>query len=253
MFREADESGVSEPVFESATTSIRASAPPVRLPSAIKPATAPPTARYGERRGFSPAAILLTILVHAIVIAGFMLVRTKYVKRQEAALVVLNVTPAPPPPADAPPTPMTKPAVVAPRALVDVPRPPVLPVAMLPDVQAAAPTRAPAAPSPAPPAPPAPPSVVQASDLGTKMIAGKPPRYPMDSRRKREQGTVVLSLTLGADGSVASIALAHSSGFESLDQAALVAVRKWRWEPTLRGGVPVMVKGIVEIPFVLQG
>src|SRR3546814_8719568 len=30
-------------------------------------------------------------------------------------------------------------------------------------------------------------SVVQGGDLGAQMIAGKPPRYPVESRRKREQ------------------------------------------------------------------
>lgn len=75
----------------------------------------------------------------------------------------------------------------------------------------------------------------------------------MESRRKREQGTVVLSLTLSVDGGVSVISVAQSSGFDRLDDAALRAVRKWRWAPTVRNGQPVMVRGQVEIPFVLQG
>ncbi|EQB31940.1 energy transducer TonB, partial [Sphingobium ummariense] len=101
-------------------------------------------------------------------------------------------------------------------------------------------------------APPAPPSTVQGGDLASQMVAGKPPRYPVESRRKREQGTVVLSLTLGLDGAVEAIGVSHSSGFRRLDDAALDAVRRWRWKPMMRDGQPVRVRGVVEIPFVLQ-
>lgn len=95
-------------------------------------------------------------------------------------------------------------------------------------------------------------SIVQGGDLGTQMIAGKPPRYPVESRRKREQGTVLLALTLGLDGAVESLSIAQSSGFARLDNAARDAVRGWRWKPVMRDGQPVRVKGVVEIPFVLR-
>lgn len=84
------------------------------------------------------------------------------------------------------------------------------------------------------------------------MISGGPPRYPVESRRRKEQGTVELNLVLGLDGKVETISVAHSSGFARLDQAALDAVRRWRWAPTLRDGSPVKVRGTVEIPFVLS-
>ena len=84
------------------------------------------------------------------------------------------------------------------------------------------------------------------------MIEATPPRYPQDSRRKHEQGTVVLAVLLGVDGRVAEISVSRSSGFERLDRAALAAVQRWRWSPVRRAGVPVMVRGLVEIPFVLK-
>jgi periplasmic protein TonB len=49
------------------------------------------------------------------------------------------------------------------------------------------------------------------------------------------------------------VSVARSSGFDRLDKAALDAVRRWRWSPTLRDGAPVSVRGTVDIPFVLQG
>jgi len=176
--------------------------------------------------------------------------RTLYIQKKSASLAVVNLSPppAPPPPAQQDPTPPTRPEVVVPRPIVQTPVPVVYQVPVidkptpLPVVQA-------------PPAPPAPvlPSTMDANDLGTKMVSGKPPRYPVESRRKHEQGTVVLTLTLGVDGRVMSVAVTQSSGFARLDEAARDAVRTWAWQPTLRGGQPVQVRGIVEIPFVLKG
>jgi protein TonB len=94
--------------------------------------------------------------------------------------------------------------------------------------------------------------MVQGGDLGTQMVAGKPPRYPIESRRKHEQGTVVLTLILGVDGAVETLVVSQSSGSPRLDNAARDAVKGWRWKPTIRGGQPVRVKGVVEIPFILR-
>ena len=83
------------------------------------------------------------------------------------------------------------------------------------------------------------------------MIEAVPPRYPYESRRLKEQGTVVLDVLLGPDGRVERIAVRTSSGHARLDKAALDAVRRWRWSPMLRDGQAVAVRGLVEIPFTL--
>lgn len=238
-----------------------AAAPPpasVRRSHAVlveQPALSTPApSRYGAARRFNLPVLVFTILVHAALFAAFMTIRDHVVQRREAQLTVLNLTPAPPPPAAAPESAQTpeivESVVSTPDPVVDLPPRPVLALPSMVDPQpqpVALPEAAPRA------APPAPPSIVQASDLSARMVSGKPPRYPIQSRRGKEQGTVVLSLVLGVDGTVSSIAVSRSSGFARLDDAALDAVRKWRWEPMMRGRQPVMVKGIVEIPFVLQG
>ncbi len=237
-----------------------AASPPssVRRSQAEAIAEPPPAraaGRYGETRRFNLPVLLLTLLAHAALFAGFMTIRDHVVQRREAQLTVLNLTPPPaPPPAaeESAETPeIVESPVATPDPVVDLPPRPVLtvPTTVDPAPQPVALPTAPAAPRAAPPAPP---SIVQASDLSARMVSGKPPRYPIESRRKKEQGTVVLSLVLGLDGQIASISVSRSSGFARLDDAALDAVRKWRWEPMIRGGQPVMVKGIVEIPFVLQ-
>jgi protein TonB len=112
-------------------------------------------------------------------------------------------------------------------------------------------TAAPVAPViAAPPTPP--PAIASAGDLSSTMISATPPKYPLEARRAHEEGTVVLKLVLSTEGQVSDIAVARSSGSDRLDQAALSAVRKWRWRPMLRSGQAVMVQGNVTIPFVLQ-
>ncbi|MDI1294890.1 MAG: energy transducer TonB [bacterium] len=229
------------------------------VPSPVADHAPVPTAtdRYGARSGSNMLVLAVILILHAVLIVAVMQVRHHVQMMKEAKLTVVNLTPpAPPPAADTPPPPPSTPQVVAPPPIVQTPVPPVQVVQTTPDPVPAPMTAATvvAAPTPsaAPAAPPAPPSMIQGGDLSTQMVSGKPPRYPVESRRKREQGTVVLTLTLGLDGAVDSIAISQSSGFTRLDNAARDAVKGWRWKPTIRGGQPVRVKGVVEIPFVLR-
>ena len=226
--------------------------PPIRRENPT--AATAPAARYGESKAPNWIVIALILIAHALAIAAILHVRHQVQRREEARLSVVNLTPPPPPPAqDAPPPPPSTPQVVAPPPVVRVPAPPVE-VATAPQSAPPAPVSRNATVS-APAAVvvnPAAPSMVQAGDLSAQMISGKPPRYPIESRRKHEQGTVVLALTLGLDGAVETVAIAQSSGFSRLDDAARDAVRRWRWRPMIQQGQPVKVKGIVEIPFVLQ-
>jgi len=66
------------------------------------------------------------------------------------------------------------------------------------------------------------------------------PPYPPAARRLGEQGRVVLSITIGADGMVSNAQIAQSSGFPELDQAAVQWVTShWRYKPAMQGGVAV--------------
>ncbi|MBL8265914.1 energy transducer TonB [Steroidobacter sp.] len=55
------------------------------------------------------------------------------------------------------------------------------------------------------------------------------PTYPSSSRRAGEEGTVRLKVLVDANGRPRDVAVASSSGFARLDQAAMDAVRKWRF------------------------
>jgi protein TonB len=56
-----------------------------------------------------------------------------------------------------------------------------------------------------------------------------------------------------ADGTPESVALRQTSGSPRLDEAALEAVRKWRFVPARQGSTPISAAVIVPIVFSLEG
>jgi protein TonB len=63
--------------------------------------------------------------------------------------------------------------------------------------------------------------------------------YPEAARRLGAQGTVLLRLSVGADGAVASVEVVQGSGFPVLDRAARDGALRCRFDPALEGGRPV--------------
>ncbi|MBS0275912.1 MAG: energy transducer TonB [Proteobacteria bacterium] len=83
------------------------------------------------------------------------------------------------------------------------------------------------------------PVQADASAAGVMNTHTAPP-YPPVARRLGEQGTVILAITVAADGSVSAAQIATSSGVPELDQAALSWVKAhWRYKPAMQGGVAV--------------
>jgi protein TonB len=76
--------------------------------------------------------------------------------------------------------------------------------------------------------------------------------YPLEALRNREQGTVILSVLVGADGSVLGVEIEKSSGSRSLDRAAREAVAKWRFHPATRNGVAHSAWASVPVTFNLS-
>lgn len=72
----------------------------------------------------------------------------------------------------------------------------------------------------------------QAERLAPKRIEGKDPAYPRLSSRLKEQGAVALRLTLDEAGRVRGVELVESSGYSRLDEAAMSAAPKWRFDLT---------------------
>ncbi|MDE1170685.1 MAG: energy transducer TonB [Verrucomicrobium sp.] len=80
-----------------------------------------------------------------------------------------------------------------------------------------------------------------------------PPVYPEAARRARQQGTVLLTVWVDEKGGVKEAAVCCSSGFPLLDGAALKAVRAWKFQPAVLGGLAVSDRVNVPVRFVLRG
>ena len=75
------------------------------------------------------------------------------------------------------------------------------------------------------------------------------PVYPRIARDNKIQGTVDVSVVIDAGGNVNQAKVVHS--IPMLDSAALEAVRKWKFSPTIVDGTAVPVTMIVRVTFAL--
>jgi len=76
------------------------------------------------------------------------------------------------------------------------------------------------------------------------------PQYPPEAGRARIEGAVVLMAVIGKDGSVEDVRV--ESGLPILAQAAVEAVKQWRYRPYLLNGEPVEVDSRITINFTLS-
>jgi protein TonB len=105
----------------------------------------------------------------------------------------------------------------------------------------------------APPPPPPPPSApvrVGGSIKTPQKTRDIKPVYPPIAQSARVQGIVIIEATIGPDGSVRDAKVLR--GQPLLNEAALEAVRQWKYTPTLLNGVPVPVIMTVTVTFTLQ-
>ena len=84
----------------------------------------------------------------------------------------------------------------------------------------------------------------------SKLIKKIEPVYPELAKRARVSGTVILTVTVDEEGSVADIKVLK--GHPLLDDSAVAAVRQWKYSPTLLNGEPVPVIATVTVIFNLR-
>ncbi len=95
--------------------------------------------------------------------------------------------------------------------------------------------------------PPLSPSGRSGASTGTDLSTIPQPVYPKESRRRGEQGTVVLEVKIHPDGRLGDITIVHDAGFPRLAEAAIDALKKARIEPAIEDGQPIA--SMVRIPF----
>lgn len=180
----------------------------------------------------------------------------------------VKLAPMPPPPEvavstprrtiDTAPAPQTAPTS-APPTILDGPEPPAYaPPAIpgaIPGISTSGSGLGTSIGEPAAPPPPEPPKQkgpVRVADLPVppRKITDARPIYPEIARQARREGTVVMEAVLDTSGRVTQLRVIQSVAL--LDQAAMDAVRQWRYTPTTLGGHPVSVLMTITIRFQLQ-
>jgi protein TonB len=194
-------------------------------------------------------AIGLILLLHAgalLLLTAFDVIVLPHARHRPPLVVTLiPMKVAPPPPA----APKPQPKVAQPRPRPVDATPTVVPPPPAAFVVPSPPKLPTPAPVVAPVAPVAAPAPVTPPDMDAATLDNPAPVYPLESRRRHEQGTVRLRVVISPDGHVKEIGVAASSGFERLDKAALEAVRRWRFKPGTQAGVAVEAVGFLPIPF----
>ena len=76
------------------------------------------------------------------------------------------------------------------------------------------------------------------------------PAYPPLARMTRTHGIVVLEAVIARDGSINTLRVV--SGHPLLTEAALDAVKQWKYRPTTLNGDPVEVITTITVTFTLQ-
>jgi protein TonB len=105
--------------------------------------------------------------------------------------------------------------------------------------------------------PPPPPTTQPAKPKGPVRVGGQikeptkvknvPPAYPDIAKQARVQGVVVLEAVISPSGDVTNVRVLR--GVPLLNDAAVTAVREWRYTPTLLNGQPVSVVMTVTVNF----
>jgi periplasmic protein TonB len=204
------------------------------------------------------ALLAVSAVAHAIVLVlapGF---DSRPVVELPKTLAVRLVEPPPAPAAPAPPSPPEKPAKAVPRARITpraepapitaaaepAPAPAPAPVLALPANPGAAQVAArPAEPVPVPVTPPS---------FSAAYLSNPAPPYPIAARHRHEEGLVLLEVLVSESGVPKEVRVSKSSGFSLLDEAAVEAVKGWKFNPAREGERPVAGGLLVPIRFRLE-
>jgi len=215
-----------------------------------------------------PYTIAFSIVAHAIAVCAAIiapLLATDELPAPRTATEFVQVVPVTPPPPPPPAPRRTTPPTSPPRADAAPltvpqgikPEPAIEPVRDAPPVDGgivsfgdcngcglvdAAPT---------PPPPPPPPVVHVGGDIKPpRKVVDVAPVYPPLARAARVEGIVILEAVIAEDGSVRDVRVLRSQAL--LDEAAVEAVRQWRFTPTLLNGQPVPVVMTITVAFKLR-
>ena len=108
------------------------------------------------------------------------------------------------------------------------------------------------APKAAPVVENAPEEKIEPPRFGVSYLNNPAPDYPAMSRRIGEEGRVLMKVLVSADGTAEEVQIEKSSGSERLDNAAMQAVKRWRFIPAKKNNQALSAYVMVPIKFSLD-
>lgn len=85
----------------------------------------------------------------------------------------------------------------------------------------------------------------------SRLVRRVTPMYPEEARRAKREGVVSLGVTIAEDGTVKDVNV--RAGDPLLADAAVEAVKLWRYKPFVVQGTAVEVPTVITVTFALQG
>jgi protein TonB len=223
---------------------------------------------------YSKLTVAMVLMLHGVVLTGTLVFASKAEvpppPKAEVPMIVSLLNEIPVAPIidklePEPPKPLLKPIVkkVQPKRAVETPMPqPVVSETLtanpVPETSVENSTPEPVVETVATKAPavsekPAPKKeVTEPPRFGVAYLNNPKPQYPPMSRRVGEEGRVLFKVLVNANGDPETVEIASSSGSERLDNAALTAVKQWRFVPAKRNNEAISAYVTVPISFKLD-
>ena len=88
-------------------------------------------------------------------------------------------------------------------------------------------------------------------DQKPRVLRKVDPKYPDNARRANREAVVIVEFTVGVDGKAADIKVVNPVGY-GFDEAAIEAIKKWRFTPAKRAGENVPMRVQQRIRFTLE-
>ena len=98
------------------------------------------------------------------------------------------------------------------------------------------------------PAPTPPSALTQTGILKPKITYREKAKYTEEARDNVTHGTVALNIIFGVDGTISGVKVVSGLPY-GLIESAIDAVGKVRFEPAIKNGEPISVRGIIEFTF----
>jgi len=85
-----------------------------------------------------------------------------------------------------------------------------------------------------------------------KLVSRVEPKYPPTCKAEGIQGSVAMRAVVSREGNVLNLEVLNKIVDPRLVDAAVEAVKQWKYQPTLLNGSPVEVVTEIDVKFVLQ-